>query len=281
MDIKTLLDRPIAFHRAFVTLTGSVTAALMLSQAVYWSRRVAEGRDGWFYKTQDEWQEETGLSRSEQETARKKLKKYLHCERRGMPAQLYYRVNEDALYADLIAGKPQTRLQESCKQDCENPADINRSQETTPEITHACAEIENKQPLHIDNFPAALRQPLTWFWELFRVPIPAARRGREYERWKIGLTNLAEISARHGRLAFERTYAEWRRLKFQVGHPGALENTMRAVVGELERAATLRAENPPDEPEPERSPEEIAEIQRQAEEARQRLQKLQQKGSNP
>ena len=30
-----LLDRPIAFHRCFVTLTGSVTAALMLSQALY------------------------------------------------------------------------------------------------------------------------------------------------------------------------------------------------------------------------------------------------------
>jgi hypothetical protein len=33
-----LLDRPIAFHRIFVELTGSVLAAVMLSQAFYWSR---------------------------------------------------------------------------------------------------------------------------------------------------------------------------------------------------------------------------------------------------
>ena len=35
LAILNTLDRPIAFHRCFVTLTGSVTVALMLSQAVY------------------------------------------------------------------------------------------------------------------------------------------------------------------------------------------------------------------------------------------------------
>ena len=83
MEIKDLLDRPIAFQRVFVTLTGSVTAALMLSQAVFWNKRVSVEKDGWFYKTIDEWQDETGLTRYEQETARKKLKKYLQVERRG------------------------------------------------------------------------------------------------------------------------------------------------------------------------------------------------------
>ncbi len=278
MDIRQFLDRPIAFHRAFVTLTGSVTAALMLSQAVYWSRRVAESKDGWFYKTLDEWQEETGLSRYEQEGARKKLAKYLNIQRRGVPAQLYYRVNFEAIAADLIAEIPQTGLGKNREQEGGNPANFNRESETTPEITQARdSEIENK----LKNFPVELRQPLTWFWELFRVPIPAARRGREYERWKIGLANLAEISGPYGRVAFEKVHAEWRRLKFQVGHPGALETSMRAVVGELERSAVLRAGNPPDEEtEPERSPEESAEIRRKAAEARQRLRELQQQGKN-
>lgn len=67
-----LLDRPIAFHRCLVTITGSITAALLLSQGIYWGRRSKE-RDGWFYKTQEEWTEETGMSRAEQETARRKL----------------------------------------------------------------------------------------------------------------------------------------------------------------------------------------------------------------
>ncbi len=90
-----LLDRPIAFHRCFVTLTGSVTAALMLSQALYWQQRTKDP-DGWWYKKQGEWTDETGLSRREQENARRKLQKLslLHEERRGVPAKLWYRVDE-------------------------------------------------------------------------------------------------------------------------------------------------------------------------------------------
>lgn len=90
-----LLDRPIAFHRCFVTLTGSITAALMLSQAVYWQQRTKH-EDGWWFKTRDEWTEETGMSRREQETARRRLRQLglLHEERRGVPAQLWYRVDE-------------------------------------------------------------------------------------------------------------------------------------------------------------------------------------------
>ena len=58
MSIARLLDRPIAYHRCLVTLTGSVTGAVMLSQAIYWQNRC----NGDFYKTQAEWEEETGLT---------------------------------------------------------------------------------------------------------------------------------------------------------------------------------------------------------------------------
>ena len=99
-----LLDRPIAFHRIFVELTGSVTAALMLSQAVYWSRRTKD-KAGWFYKTQEEWTEETGLSRSETTTARKKLKGFDWWQEDlrkadGAPT-VHYRINMKSLYRDL------------------------------------------------------------------------------------------------------------------------------------------------------------------------------------
>ncbi|MCP5135094.1 MAG: hypothetical protein H6976_16245 [Gammaproteobacteria bacterium] len=46
----------------FVTLTGSVTAALMLSQALYWQRRTQHA-GGWWFKIRDEWTSETGMSR--------------------------------------------------------------------------------------------------------------------------------------------------------------------------------------------------------------------------
>jgi len=93
--LADLLDRPIAFHRSFVTLTGSVNAALILSQAIYWQTRVSEKNNGWWYKSRAQWRDETGLSRREQETARKRLRNrgILLEERRGMPARIWYRVN--------------------------------------------------------------------------------------------------------------------------------------------------------------------------------------------
>lgn len=91
-------DRPIAFHRCFVTLTGSVTAALMLSQAYYWQKR-AKSHDGWWFKTRDDWIEETGMGRYEQEGARKKLRTLglLREDLRGVPATLWYKVDESRL----------------------------------------------------------------------------------------------------------------------------------------------------------------------------------------
>src|SRR5436189_269050 len=94
MTLLDLLDRPIAFHRPLVTVTGSVHASLILSQAIYWSRRTID-KDGWFYKRRDEWRDETGLSRWEQETSRKALRKSGFWEERPdrLNHRLYYRVN--------------------------------------------------------------------------------------------------------------------------------------------------------------------------------------------
>lgn len=121
-----LLDSPIAFHRAFVRLGAGITGALMLSQAVYWSKRTKDA-DGWFYKTQTEWEDETGLSRSEQEGARRKLKNLgiLLEDRKGVPCKTYYRIDAeklDALLANSSEKPKASSLQKSCKQGCGNPA---------------------------------------------------------------------------------------------------------------------------------------------------------------
>ncbi|MBN3875263.1 hypothetical protein [Nostoc sp. JL23] len=100
--LDKLLASPIAFHRIFATISGGVAEGLFLSQAYYWSLRTTIDGE-WFYKTQQEWCEETALNRREQETARKRLIKLgiLEEKREGMPSQLYYRVNRSVLY-DLI-----------------------------------------------------------------------------------------------------------------------------------------------------------------------------------
>lgn len=102
-EITLLLgQRYVAYHPKLVQLTGRVTAGLMLSQAIYWTKRLAltePARQGWFWKTREDWRNETGLSRWEQDTARRALKELgLWQEKRiGMPARVWYRIDLDTL----------------------------------------------------------------------------------------------------------------------------------------------------------------------------------------
>ena len=100
-----LLGRHIAFHRRLVDLTANVKAALLLSQSIYWTRH---GRDiartgGWFLKTTEQWEMETGLSAREQATAREVLRELaiLSEQRVGIPAKLHFRLCVDQLGAML------------------------------------------------------------------------------------------------------------------------------------------------------------------------------------
>jgi len=111
--IKQLIDRPIAFNPAFARLTGSINAALMLSQAFYWSQKTSDP-DGWFWKTQNEWQVETCLQRYEQETARKRLVSLgiLEEKKQGIPARLFFRVNMANIVALLTSTETETMTPE-------------------------------------------------------------------------------------------------------------------------------------------------------------------------
>lgn len=138
-SLTDLMDRPIAFQRAFVRIGAGITGALMLSQAIYWSRRTtADG--GWFYKSQVEWEEETGLTRYEQEGARKALAKLgiLEETRSGVPARLYYRVNPKALRAILIGENPQTGQLVNPSQDWGNSP--NKKGENSQTLTETTTE---------------------------------------------------------------------------------------------------------------------------------------------
>ena len=116
-----LVDRPIAFQRSFVRLGVGITGALLLSQIVYWQNRM-EGQ--WFYKTQADLEEETGLTRYEQEGARKKLVScgVLEEAKRGIPAKLYFRINQVRLEELLMGTDPQAGVGKTRNQGCGNPA---------------------------------------------------------------------------------------------------------------------------------------------------------------
>jgi DnaD/phage-associated family protein len=145
--LDDVLDRPIAYNPAFRRITGSTVAGIFLSQAWYWSKRHKED-DGWFYKTGKEWEEETGLTRSEQETARK------HCLRvgvmeeklKGIPATMYYKVVKSQVYTLLglqFVDIPQTN-QNAGNQQSDGGSNINKVTESSPMIPTEISEEEEE-----------------------------------------------------------------------------------------------------------------------------------------
>jgi hypothetical protein len=88
------VGHPVAYYPRVAKAVGNVHAAIFICQFVYWTGKQRDP-DGWIYKKQVEIEEETGLSRREQETARKKLKTLgLISEKfSDLPRRLYYRVN--------------------------------------------------------------------------------------------------------------------------------------------------------------------------------------------
>ena len=189
MTYEELFDRPVAFHRPFVTLTGSVNAALFLSQCFYWSRRCATHEDGerWFYKTQADWEDETGLSRYEQESARKALRdrKILKEKRIGIPAKLYFSIdieNLKALFeadsrATKYAEKPHTGMLETNEQACGKPANSSAENqqsiteittETTAEITTETTKQARKQK-SVFALPEGLNLDAWDLWKRYRT----------------------------------------------------------------------------------------------------------------
>lgn len=147
INVKELMphifSKPIAFHRILAEVAGSVNGGVFLSQAMYWSS-IKEASDGWFYKTSEDWEVETFLSRREQETVRRNLvkRKVLEEVKKGIPAKLYFRVNNSALLSE-IQKIVQTRMAESAKQESTNPptTDGGKRQTNTENTTENTTEI--------------------------------------------------------------------------------------------------------------------------------------------
>lgn len=86
--------RPIAYQPGLSLALGSVNAGILLSQLLHW-HGLGANKEGWVYKTVKECTEETGLSRTQQETVIKLLRKYqiIDYKLAGIPAKRNFRVN--------------------------------------------------------------------------------------------------------------------------------------------------------------------------------------------
>jgi len=134
--LKMLSDRPIAFHPDMARILGGIKEAVFMCQLLYWTGK-GKRLDGFIWKTQAEMEQETALTRYEQEGARKRLIKLgvLEEKKTGIPAKLHYRVKTDVLLA---------KIDEFYKQDCGKPA--NCDAENPQSITETTLEITTSPP---------------------------------------------------------------------------------------------------------------------------------------
>lgn len=122
-DLLIGIGRPVAYFPAIARIVG-VKECVFLCQLLYWSDKAEKG---WIYKTQEEFTNETGLSRAEQETARRNLKKMglLDERHQRLLHRMFYRVNLDKLdevWSSPNAGTSHSGKQELALGDGDNPA---------------------------------------------------------------------------------------------------------------------------------------------------------------
>jgi hypothetical protein len=124
---------------AFVTATGSLNRAVVLNQIVFWHGiQTRKGREGWFFKTYDEWERETGLGEFKIRSAADWLERQHVIERRlkkahGAPT-LHYRLADN--FTDWILEKLKNRILRNSR--------IPVPAETQESITDHSSELTNR-----------------------------------------------------------------------------------------------------------------------------------------
>lgn len=153
--INLLMDRPVAYRPDLARILGGVKCAVFVCQMLYWTGKEARS-DGFIWKTRVELEKETGLTRYEQEGARKKLLQLgvIEEKRAGIPAKMHYRVNLGVLES-LISDYYH-------QQDCRKPANCNAENQQT--ITESTAEnttiVDSDESTHASANDVAPPRPL-------------------------------------------------------------------------------------------------------------------------
>lgn len=90
-------SKPIAYQPYLVLLFGPATG-IFLYQLLYWDQK-GSNKAGWVYKTEKDFMKETGLSKSNQETAIRKLIKLelIDYKKAQIPQKRHFRVRVDNL----------------------------------------------------------------------------------------------------------------------------------------------------------------------------------------
>lgn len=100
--LYSLNGKTIAYRSIYTQITGKLTAGVLLSQIVYWS---GTKKGGEFYKTNEEFAVETGLSMDEVKYAKKLLIELdiITVTQKSLPRKTYYKLNEEVLVRFLTS----------------------------------------------------------------------------------------------------------------------------------------------------------------------------------
>lgn len=187
--------------RVYIELTGDHLSALFLSQCVYWSDR---GRDGWFYKSEKEWNEELGLSPYQVRRIREHLSDFIEIDLRkanGAPT-MHYKVKIELLTSSIMKKLNNPLLRNSTIHCEETQQSLT---ETTTETTIEVKKEENIFKLYEQNIgaiPTLLVDDLAdvekeyhpeWIEAAFKIAVEKNARN-----WKYIYTVLKNWQA-HGR----------------------------------------------------------------------------------
>jgi hypothetical protein len=94
----------IIYYPVIAHMLDSVPAAILLCKAWSWSRTAnTQKRDGWFYWSQADITEQTGLGRRITDTAKGTLRErgLLETEVRGIPATTWWRLDKEAFFQQM------------------------------------------------------------------------------------------------------------------------------------------------------------------------------------
>lgn len=154
--IELISAKPIAFNPALARIAKSAGAGLLLSQLLYWWGK-GNKRD-WIYKTIAEIQEETSLTRSEQDRAIKIWSGLgiVRVERKGIPAKRYFSIDilklEHLLqqYARKSLPDSTNKFAENSKLECSNSQSITESIQENTSRDHVLHTLRRPQNLDIN-----------------------------------------------------------------------------------------------------------------------------------
>lgn len=110
-ETRKLLDalsrRTVAYHPDLATALGSIPAAIILGQLLYWHGKQAD-KDGWIMKTAKELEAETAVTERQQENVRQILVSAgaVKFERRHTPAMPFYKIDHDRIVELYIENDP-------------------------------------------------------------------------------------------------------------------------------------------------------------------------------